>query len=127
MVGKTAVIFLLALAYARAQSFEEILRSIQAKKSFEGNPCSGRTGVHFARNYRGCSWYFACGSANNVIREDRCHDGLIFNYEEQKCDYVENVKCSIDDENEAPQVCPPGSRGIYVIPHPYSCTKYTGL
>jgi hypothetical protein len=56
--------------------------------------------------------YFACNSENEVVREDRCPGKLRFQYDEQKCDYSENVQCDIDDR-DIPQVCPTFQRGIF--------------
>lgn len=70
-----ALVFVLA-TFTGAQNIEEFLARIKAEKGFVENPCSGRTGSHFARNTRGCSWYFACNGQNEAVREDRCGPGL---------------------------------------------------
>lgn len=75
MIEKILLVFLLATC-ASASNFEKFLARIKNERNFADNPCSGRSGSHFARNYRGCSWYYACNSENEVIREDRCPDGL---------------------------------------------------
>lgn len=91
----------------------------------ELNPCRNRQGAHFAKNTRGCSWYFVCDDNNNLVSENRCDDGLHFNYNQQKCDYRSNVTCDLDDRYRN-MTCPEESRGINVIAHPYTCLKYTG-
>jgi hypothetical protein len=76
MIGKLICLSLLLANFAGAQNVEEFLAKIKAERGFEENPCAGRAGAHFARNTRGCSWYFACGGSNSVLREDRCGPGL---------------------------------------------------
>jgi hypothetical protein len=73
MFRKIAIILLIA-TFASAQDFVALLARIKAERGeqFAENPCSGRSGAHFARNSRGCSWYFACNTENEVIRQDRC-------------------------------------------------------
>jgi hypothetical protein len=101
-----------------------ILICLIAKVAAEGNPCKNRIEPnHFARNPRGCSWYFVCED-NEVVRENRCEKGFHFNYDRQMCDYRDSVYCDLDDRNNVQ--CPEDRRGIAVIPHPYTCLKYTG-
>lgn len=68
-------IFVFAVS-SNAQNFDEFIANFKAERNFIDNPCNGRSGAHFARNSRGCSWYFACDSEGAVIREDRCPGDL---------------------------------------------------
>ncbi|CRL08014.1 CLUMA_CG020982, isoform A [Clunio marinus] len=79
--------------------------------------------VHFSRNTRGCAWYFRCDEEGNVESEDRCPGNLWFNEEDQMCSNPEDVECDLDDR-WVDVVCP-NEVGISVIPHPYTCSKYT--
>lgn len=124
MIGKLCIFSALLVSLVAGQDVALFLSKIKAERGFEDNPCAGRSGAHFAVNPRGCSWYFACTNDNTVDREDRCPTGLHFNYLEQTCDFKINVKCELDDRwNNL--VCP-STRGVSIIPHPYSCSKYTG-
>jgi hypothetical protein len=89
----------------------------------EVNPCGNRAGNYFARNPRGCSWYFVCENSQ-VVRENRCERGFRFNYDRQMCDYIDQVYCDIDDRLR--NVTCPNENGINIIPHPQTCLKYTG-
>ena len=72
----------------------------------------------------GCSWYFVCGENNEVERENRCDSGYRFSYDSQMCDYRDRVYCDLDDRSNV--TCPEGM-GINIIPHPYTCSKYTSV
>lgn len=88
------------------------------------NPCSGRNETHFARNNRGCAWYFVCNNINEAVREGRCSDGYYFDYREQMCNNRQNVNCDLN--TRGPSECPQGAGGLQIISHPYSCSFYTG-
>lgn len=118
-------LFFVLVTIGNAAKIDDFLLGKGVESAAESNPCGNREGAHFAKNTRGCSWYFVCDSNNTVTREDRCVDGLHFNYYEQKCDYRTNLKCDLDDRYRN-MTCPEESRGINVIAHPYTCLKYTG-
>jgi Chitin binding Peritrophin-A domain len=94
-------------------------------KLLDENPCEGLVGSKFVPSSRGCSWYFLCAD-DKVIREDRCPKGHRLNFEKQICDFGENIECDLDDRwNQV--FCPVGRGEITIIPHPYVCSKYTGM
>jgi Chitin binding Peritrophin-A domain len=125
MIGKLILFSFLSLTVANAKSIDNFLAQIKVSPAAEPNPCGNRVGDHFARNNRGCSWYFVCDDKNEIVREDRCDNGLHFSYYNQMCDYKDRVKCDLDDR-WANITCPE-ERYINVIPHPYTCSKYTGI
>lgn len=123
MIGKL-FISLLLVTFVTAQNFEEFMVQTNKLQGFEidHSPCSGRSGGHFGRNSRGCSWFFQCNEFNEIVREDRCPEGLYFNYPDQNCAPRDLIPCDI---NPITLICPQ-EPGIKVIPHPYTCSKYTG-
>jgi Chitin binding Peritrophin-A domain len=109
------------LSFAAGNKFFEFA---EVQEAIE-NPCAGIAGPYFVTNYRGCAWYTVCFN-NQVAREDRCPEGLRFNYSSQICDFRDNVECDLDDRWNQLN-CPVGQdQGIAIIPHPYVCSKYTG-
>lgn len=123
MIFKLLIVLL--VGFVAAQDYNQFLAKIERDRGFnDDEACSGRDELHFARNSRGCSWFFACNDLNQIISENRCPEGFHFNYAQQNCDYKVNVQCDLDDR-WVNLVCPP-ERGIIVIPHPYTCSKYTG-
>lgn len=74
MFGK--ILFVAFLITVSGQDLDELIARVKAEGGFLDNPCAGREGPHFAINTRGCSWYFACNGENEVVRQDRCPDGL---------------------------------------------------
>lgn len=126
MIGKLFLLSFLLVGFASAQNFEAFLRRLKEERRFDDeNPCAGRTDAHFARNTRGCAWYHECTADGVAARQDRCQEGYWLNYEDQVCDYEVNVKCDFDDRLTTLE-CPVGG-SVTVIPHKYSCSKYTGL
>ena len=121
MFGKIILILTLYVASSTASNHTGFLSK---KQVFANNPCLGRNGPHFAPNARGCSWYFECDN-NEIKREDRCEFPLQFNYLYQRCDYRENVRCELDDRWRDLQCTE--EKKISIIPHPYSCSMYTGV
>ena len=95
------------------------------------NPCDILTEEYhnFAPNPRGCEWFFYCGDRNNPI-QGRCRGEkpeeiyhFNFNSGNSSCEVPENVECTIDDELWN-TTCP--GIGIAKVPHPYSCSEYSG-
>ena len=125
MIGKISLLVIVFVTFASGQNIEEFIAKLKADGRYQENPCAGVTGSHFARNNRGCAWYFACDNNNEVIREDRCPGTLRFDFLGQRCVYPEDLECDLDDVFIDP-TCPPG-RGISIVPHPYTCTKFTGI
>lgn len=118
MIGRIFLISVFLVTFVSAQDIDKLLAKIGANRYSE-NPC---TGERFAKNTRGCSWFFVCDDDNQVIQQNRCPENFYFSVERQLCDRRENVECDIP---KGPTECP-DENGITVIPHPYSCSKYTG-
>lgn len=114
MTGKVFLISILTLiTFVSAQDIRQ--------DRFKENPC---TGERFARNSRGCSWYFICNlETNEVDKEDRCPDNLYFDETQQMCDYPDYVTCDIP----APPTHCLDFPDVHMISHPNSCSMYTGL
>lgn len=123
MSGKL-IVSLMLVTLVTAQNFDEFMLKINEKQGFEidHSPCSGRAGPHFGKNSRGCSWFFQCNEFNEIVNENRCPEGYYFNYPDQNCAPRDLVPCSV---NNVTETCPQES-GITVIPHPYTCSKFTG-
>lgn len=124
MITKVLILSFVLLNFAVAQDTSELLARLVDVRGAAENPCGGIIDPYFVRSYRGCAWYTVCFN-NAVVREDRCPEGLRFNYAEQLCDFTDNVECDLDDRWRS-LTCPTGATGIAVIPHPYVCSKYTG-
>lgn len=107
-----------------SQDIDVFMSKIEAEGRRAVNPCTGIDQLRFLRNPRGCSWYFVCQN-QQVIREDRCQGGLRFNYDDQNCDFIDRVDCDFDDR-WTNLICPTGNTGLVIIPHPYTCSKFTG-
>jgi Chitin binding Peritrophin-A domain len=116
-------LFSLCLAFLSFASADVVIANANVSVALQDS-CLGITGPKFVSNYRGCAWYALC-SNNEVIREGRCPDGYRFNYEQQICDFRDNIECELDDR-WIQKTCPIGSQSIAIIPHPYVCSKYTG-
>lgn len=110
--------FTTAFDIGNIRSFLTTIKDTRA--AFDVNPCTGRT---FAKNTRGCSWFWQCSDDGLPVRQDRCPEGRHFNYNDQTCDYKENANCQLDET--VPKECPSGT-GILTIPHPETCSKFTG-
>lgn len=98
---------------------------ISGDKSLNNNVCGDRNERHFAVNTRGCAWFWYCNAHNIALSQNRCPEGFRFNYDDQVCDYPENVDCDFDDrllEYECP-----GDALVTLIPHPQSCKFFTIL
>ncbi|KAG5666794.1 hypothetical protein PVAND_014804 [Polypedilum vanderplanki] len=81
--------------------------------------CNGHPDVPFyARNRRGCAWFFTCNPGLPGI-EGRCPNPFVFNHQQQICDYKENVDCvDADPITECPE------KGFALISHPDACSKF---
>lgn len=66
--------------------------------------------------------YFYCDS-EGIARPGRCEPGFHFNQPTQSCELPETVGCTIDDELWV-TTCP--GMGIAKVPHPYTCSDYSG-
>lgn len=85
--------------------------------------CTNRYERHFARNTRGCSWYWYCTEKNIAMSQSRCPvDYPRFNYDNQVCDYAENSECDFDKDVE--YSCPDNAPIVNYVPHPFSCECY---
>lgn len=67
-----------------------------------------------------CSQYFQCIGQGDPI-EHTCGDGLHFNEELEKCDFIENVRClrepiAVD--------CPATDAAFTHEPHPFACDRF---
>lgn len=82
------------------------------------------TGNRFEINTRGCSWFFVCDDEKVLLREDRCPEGFHFDVKEQNCNYKDVVDCKLG--SEVSTECS-SQAGVEIIPHPLTCSKYTGL
>lgn len=111
------------MTFAAAQDIEAFMAKISDERPFNVNPCEGIEEYSFVLNTRGCSWYHVCNNVSEVIGQGRCPSGFYFNAVQQICDHRENVNCDWDDR-WTNLVCP-NDPGITVIPHTYSCSKYT--
>lgn len=71
-------------------------------------------------NPKGCNWFIEC--KNGVLREDRCHEGLVFDSATVACvsKTAAEVNCAFD--NNVNVACPP--KGTVLKHNPYSCRKY---
>jgi len=119
MIAKTLLISALLVTFVSAQDIDTFLGKIREERLAD-NPCTGKP---FARNTRGCSWFFVCNvDTGEVESQNRCPQDMYFDEEEQVCDYRENVQCDIP----SPTTECPTENGIFVISHPHSCSKYTG-
>lgn len=119
MIGKIFILTVLLLGSASAQNYEEFMAKIKAHRNFADNPCAEHPSGFFADNPRGCRWFYECGADNVVVRENRCGEGHNFNELAQACDAT--LEC---EDPAKPKFCPTGT-GIQIIPHPYSCAKFT--
>jgi len=118
MVARIFLISVLLITFVSAQDIDAYLGKMRAE-SFLENPCVGE---RFARNTRGCSWFFVCDlDTNEVESQNRCPPDMYFNEEDQLCDNRENVECDIPSP---PTVCPE-ENGVFIISHPQSCSKFT--
>lgn len=105
-------IFLVSLAFGENYG-------ISKENGFADDVCGYRNSAHFARNTRGCSWFWFCNEQNEAVSEDRCPENYRFNYDGQVCDFAENVECDFDDR-PIEYECPRNALVTY-IPHPMSC------
>lgn len=124
MIGKLFLISIALVSFTTAfdiENFRNVLSGIKNKQRLQSSQCIG---PRFAVNTRGCSWFWVCDEDNVVIRQDRCPDGLHFNVVDQNCDYKDRANCQLVDQ-DVPKTCPLGA-GIHIIPHPLTCSKYTG-
>lgn len=124
MIEKLIILSIFFTTLANANVSDSFISRIKVEPAAETNPCGNRAGEHFARNTRGCSWYFVCDEKNEIVREGRCDEGWHFSYYNQMCDYKDRVLCDLDDRWR--NLTCPDETGINVIPHPYTCSKYTG-
>lgn len=92
---------------------------ISEDNGFADNACGGRNRSHFATNSRGCSWFWYCNENNEALSQNRCPEGFRFNFNDQVCDYAENIECDFDDR--LVQYKCPGNALVTFIPHPQSC------
>jgi len=121
---KVAVILsALLVAAAAGPTLDDLVAEYMKERQLSQaatNVCAGRDDYTFVDNERGCAWYHLC--VNEVATEGRCPQGFWFDAPNQWCDYVANVDCVLDDRWQN-LICP--NQGLHVIPHPYTCQKYT--
>lgn len=122
MIKNTLIFSFLLIGLVAGQINEFISKHLAEKRSDE-HLCPDIAGNYFIPNTRGCAWYHVCIDGVNRGQQ-RCPAPFWFNYEEQQCDHRYNVDCDLDDRWVNVN-CPPGP-GIFLIPHPHSCSKYTG-
>lgn len=123
MILKVIIFGIFLVSCASAQDLEKLLKQAVTHRGYEDNPCTGRNDAHWAKNNRGCSWFYTCGANNVLIEQNRCEEGRHFSFEYQACGFKGEVPCNIPD---IPAECPSNNFGILVVPHQYSCSKYTG-
>lgn len=99
--------------------FSICVTTIYASSGNQCFECNGHPEIpHYARNPRGCSWFFVCNPGQAAIA-NRCPAPYLYNHEKQQCDFADNVDCV----DESPlTVCP--ERGIARIAHPDACSKF---
>lgn len=127
MIFKFLVVLALTFVCSvSAQNFEAMLREIRARhqeNSFADGMCEGLgfDTPAFLANTRGCSWFHVC--VNGVhTGQNRCPEGFHFNYGSQACALIGSFECTISNPDVEARC--PDSRGLSIVPHPYSCSKF---